>query len=101
MGRAWSGLQRIKEFISSLNESHSPAPNRWLQGEFVHVNDYILHDADMDQRAPIHELMRAHLQSWGWSSGRELNGLAGVESTPRLDPFRVSRPCVRATTRAH
>src|SRR3954452_5901642 len=32
----------------------------WLQGELVHVEDLVLHDARMDQRAPPHELTRAH-----------------------------------------
>src|SRR3954470_8790769 len=32
----------------------------WLQGELVHLEDLVLHDAGMDQRAPTHELTRAH-----------------------------------------
>ncbi|MBE1205105.1 RHE_PE00001 family protein [Aminobacter carboxidus] len=32
----------------------------WLEGELVHVEDLVLHDAHMDQRAPTHELTRAH-----------------------------------------
>src|SRR5215210_6793988 len=32
----------------------------WLQGELVHLEDLVLHDAEMDQRAPTHELTRAH-----------------------------------------
>ncbi|TIS88481.1 RHE_PE00001 family protein [Mesorhizobium sp.] len=32
----------------------------WLEGELVHVEDLVLHDAHMDIRAPTHELTRAH-----------------------------------------
>jgi hypothetical protein len=32
----------------------------WLDGELVHVEDLVLHDAHMDIRAPTHELTRAH-----------------------------------------
>ncbi len=32
----------------------------WLEGELVHVDDLVLHDAGMDVRAPTHELTRAH-----------------------------------------
>ena len=32
----------------------------WLEGELVHLDDLVLHDAIMDIRAPTHELTRAH-----------------------------------------
>ena len=32
----------------------------WLEGELVHLEDLVLHDAGMDIRAPTHELTRAH-----------------------------------------
>ncbi|MCO5066772.1 MAG: RHE_PE00001 family protein [Rhizobiaceae bacterium] len=32
----------------------------WLEGELVHLEDLVLHDARMDVRAPTHELTRAH-----------------------------------------
>ena len=32
----------------------------WLEGELVHIEDLILHDAHMDIRTPTHELTRAH-----------------------------------------
>ena len=32
----------------------------WLSGELVHLEDLVLHDAEMDLRAPTHELTRAH-----------------------------------------
>ncbi|UFW92026.1 DUF1612 and helix-turn-helix domain-containing protein (plasmid) [Bradyrhizobium barranii] len=32
----------------------------WLEGELVHLDDLVLHDAGMDVRAPTHELTRAH-----------------------------------------
>jgi hypothetical protein len=32
----------------------------WLEGELVHLDDLVLHDAGMDVRVPTHELTRAH-----------------------------------------
>jgi hypothetical protein len=32
----------------------------WLEGELVHLDDLVLHDAGMDVRTPTHELTRAH-----------------------------------------
>jgi hypothetical protein len=32
----------------------------WLDGELVHIDDLVLHDAHMDIRAPTRELTRAH-----------------------------------------
>src|ERR1700751_2114802 len=32
----------------------------WLEGELVHIEDLVLHDAHMDIRTPTHELTRAH-----------------------------------------
>jgi hypothetical protein len=32
----------------------------WLQGELVHLEDLVLHDAERDLRAPTHALTRAH-----------------------------------------
>jgi hypothetical protein len=33
----------------------------WLAGELVHLEDLVLHDSEMDLRAPTHELTRAHV----------------------------------------
>ncbi len=32
----------------------------WLEGELVHLEDLVLHDAEKDIRSPTHELTRAH-----------------------------------------
>ncbi|TIP78807.1 MAG: hypothetical protein E5X60_39140, partial [Mesorhizobium sp.] len=39
---------------------HDAAAALWIEGELVHVEDLVLHDAHMDQRTPTHELTRAH-----------------------------------------
>ncbi|TIR04267.1 MAG: DUF1612 domain-containing protein [Mesorhizobium sp.] len=39
---------------------HDAAAALWLEGELVHVEDVVLHDAHMDIRTPTHELTRAH-----------------------------------------
>ncbi|MEO8883061.1 MAG: RHE_PE00001 family protein [Devosia sp.] len=36
------------------------AASLWLEGELVHLEDLVLHDAGMDIRSPTHELTRAH-----------------------------------------
>ncbi|WP_448956655.1 RHE_PE00001 family protein [Labrys neptuniae] len=36
------------------------AGSLWLDGELVHLEDLVLHDASMDARTPTHELTRAH-----------------------------------------
>jgi hypothetical protein len=39
---------------------HDAVAAMWVEGELVHVEDLVLHDAMMDVRAPTHELTRAH-----------------------------------------
>jgi Protein of unknown function (DUF1612)/HTH DNA binding domain len=53
----------------------------WLEGELVHTEDLVLHDAHMDIRTPTHELTRAHAvlrarrrifaQKPGWALSRD------------------------------
>lgn len=70
----------------------------WLEGELVHIEDLVLHDAHMDIRTPTHELTRAHTvlrvrrrilsQKPTWALGREglreLTGRGG--QMPAVDP---------------
>ena len=60
----------------------------WLEGELVHLEDLVLHDAEKDIRSPTHELTRAHAvlrarrriasANAGWAlSSSGLGGLAG------------------------
>ncbi|MGE3371498.1 MAG: RHE_PE00001 family protein [Rhizobiaceae bacterium] len=39
---------------------HDACAALWLEGELVHLEDLVLHDARMDVRTPTHELTRAH-----------------------------------------
>lgn len=39
---------------------HDAVAQLWLEGELVHAEDLVLHDAMMDTRSPTHELTRAH-----------------------------------------
>ncbi|UVK48594.1 DUF1612 and helix-turn-helix domain-containing protein (plasmid) [Mesorhizobium sp. AR07] len=66
----------------------------WLEGELVHLEDLVLHDAHMDIRTPTHELTRAHAvlrtrrrilaQKPDWALGRDgflaLTGRSGAVS---------------------
>jgi len=71
----------------------------WIEGELVHLEDLVLHDAVMDVRAPTHELTRAHAilrtrrriagaaPDWALSSAGldALRGRSGVEATSPFD----------------
>lgn len=46
----WIERQNFADAVAAL----------WLEGELVHIEDLVLHDAHMDIRAPTHELTRAH-----------------------------------------
>ncbi|MER9070052.1 RHE_PE00001 family protein [Mesorhizobium sp. M0902] len=65
----------------------------WLEGELVHLEDLVLHDAHMDIRTPTHELARAHAvvrvrrrilsQKPNWAVSREgLRELTGRGAMP-------------------
>lgn len=71
---------------------HDAVAVLWLEGELVHVEDLVLHDAHMDIRTPTHELTRAYAvlrsrrqifaNAPDWALGRDgmrrLTGRAGV-----------------------
>jgi hypothetical protein len=101
-------VARATEVLARLDERLARSPVRdgfverqnfadaaaalWLEGELVHLEDLVLHDAHMDVRAPTHELTRAHAvlrarrQIFGrapdWALGRDglrqLTGRGGV-----------------------
>ncbi|MFC3207579.1 RHE_PE00001 family protein [Aquamicrobium soli] len=50
----------IREGWASRTHFADAAATLWLEGELVHLDDLVLHDARMDIRAPTHELTRAH-----------------------------------------
>src|SRR5882672_2498871 len=69
-------VARATEVLTRLDERLARSPVRdgfverqhfadataalWLEGELVHLEDLVLHDAHMDVRTPTHELTRAH-----------------------------------------
>jgi hypothetical protein len=69
-------LARAEDTLARLDERLAKSPIRdgwiarthfldaaaalWLEGELVHLEDLVLHDAGMDVRTPTHELTRAH-----------------------------------------
>jgi hypothetical protein len=69
-------VARATEVLASLDERLARSPVRdgfverqhfadaaaalWLEGELVHLEDLVLHDAHMDIRTPTHELTRSH-----------------------------------------
>src|SRR5919112_4161927 len=54
------GQSPIREGWVSRTHVLDACASLWLQGELVHLEDLVLHDAGMDLRAPTHELTRAH-----------------------------------------
>src|SRR3954452_8047547 len=92
----------IREGRARRTHFLGPCARLWLQGELVHLEDLVLHDAGMDQRAPAHELTRAHAvlrtrrriaaAEPGWptsrsglavlSKGREGEGVDPVDDEP-------------------
>lgn len=73
------------------------AASLWLEGELVHLEDLVLHDAHRDIRTPTHELTRAHAvlrarrriaasePDWALSSAG-LDGLRGKQHVAREQP---------------
>jgi hypothetical protein len=67
--RATEALARLDERLARspvrdgwIERQHfaDAAAALWLEGELVHIEDLVLHDAHMDIRLPTHELTRAH-----------------------------------------
>ncbi|MCV3739043.1 RHE_PE00001 family protein [Rhizobium sp. TRM96647] len=67
--RAGEALARLDERVlrSTIRagflerqDFHDAAASLWVDGELVHVEDLVLHDARMDVRTPTHELTIAH-----------------------------------------
>ena len=67
--RATEALARLDERLARspvrdgwIERQHfaDAAAALWLEGELVHLEDLVLHDARMDIRLPTHELTRAH-----------------------------------------
>src|SRR5208337_2460712 len=67
--------------------------SEWIDGELVHIEDLVLHDASMDIRSPTHELTRTHavlrarrrilLEAPEWAlSPSGLNDLIGRAAVP-------------------
>lgn len=50
----------IRDGFIARNHFIDACASLWLDGELVHLEDLVLHDARMDIRAPSHELTRAH-----------------------------------------
>lgn len=108
--RAAESLVRLDERIARspvgegfIERCHfmDAAASLWLDGELVHLEDLVLHDARMDIRTPTHELSRAHeilrlrrqvsANKPDWALGREgLALLAGRGSA--AEPHEAMSP---------
>jgi hypothetical protein len=50
----------VRDGFNARAHFHDACAGLCLAGELVHLEDLVLHDAEMDLRAPTHELTRAH-----------------------------------------
>jgi hypothetical protein len=99
----------IRDGFCARADFHDACASLWLSGELVHLEDLVLHDSDMDLRAPTHELTRAHavlrtrrrIESSppGACFARGLDALRGAdrhearqEETEAADSFEVPLP---------
>ncbi|WP_315927386.1 RHE_PE00001 family protein [Mesorhizobium sp. SP-1A] len=85
----WTERQNFADAVAAL----------WLEGELVHIEDLVLHDAHMDIRTPTHELTRAHAvlrvrrqiiaRPADWALGRE--GLRHLTCRGAAAPAELDR----------
>ncbi len=86
----------IRDGWISRNHFTDACASLWLEGELVHLEDLVLHDAGMDIRAPTHELTRARAvlrtrrrivrEKPDWAlSPAGLAALRGLDGTGDLD----------------
>ncbi|MAZ85966.1 MAG: hypothetical protein CME90_20560 [Hoeflea sp.] len=84
-----AGFAERADFFDSVS-------SMWVSGELVHLEDLVLHDAQMDIRAPSHELAIAHRivrtrrrvsrNNPGWAVSRSgIMALAGVAEETSLE----------------
>src|SRR5271166_5576597 len=50
----------IRDGFISRSHFDDACASLWLAGDFVHIEDLVLHDAGRNIRAPTHDLTRAH-----------------------------------------
>lgn len=91
IGEGFLERQDFNDAVSSL----------WVDGELVHIEDLVLHDARMDIRAPTNEIVNAHrilrsrrliaLQPDGWALTDQ--GIATLRGKPPLEtPISNAEP---------
>lgn len=89
------GFAERADFFDSVS-------SMWVGGELVHLEDLVLHDAQMDIRAPSHELVVAHRivrarrrvlrNDPGWAVSRSgILALAGVAEEPCVESEPANR----------
>lgn len=123
VARATETLARLDERLarSSVREGWIERQNfadaaaaLWVEGELVHLEDLVLHDAHMDIRAPTHELTRAHAvlrarrqifsREPDWALGRDglrqLTGRGGALPPTQDCPEGQGRPVAEPDPRA-
>ena len=92
------GTSLIREGWISRTHFMDACASLWLQGELVHLEDLVLHDAEMDQRAPTHELTRAHaaLRARRQIAAAEPGWAASASGLATLSKGREEEGCAEA-----
>ncbi len=101
VGQGWIERQNFADACASL----------WIDGELVHLEDLVLHDATRDIRTPTHELTIARdvlrirrrisgqtpdwaLSPEGIRSLRQTSDITSTDTDEAVEPTGVSRPVV-------
>ena len=92
------GQSPIREGWISRTHFMDACASLWLQGELVHLEDLVLHDAEMDQRAPTHELTRAHavLRTRRWIAAAQPGWAMSTSGLAALSEGREEEGCAEA-----
>src|SRR5690606_36443371 len=92
----------VKDGFPERADFFDSVSSMWVAGELVHLEDLVLHDAQMDVRAPSHELVIAHRivrarrrisrNDPGWAVSRSgIMALAGIAQEPAGEPEQLDR----------
>lgn len=92
----------VKDGFAERADFFDSVSSMWVAGELVHLEDLVLHDAQMDVRAPSHELVIAHRivrarrrisrNDPGWAVSRSgIMALAGIAQESAGEPEQLDR----------
>src|SRR3954453_11182379 len=92
------GQSPIREGWTSRTHFMDACASLWLEGELVHLEDLVLHDGEMAQRAPAHELTQAHavLRARRWIAAAQPGWAMSASGLAALSKGRAEDGCAEA-----